>query len=156
MKQERMACDPRRAAASGPALRAHVPRSTLRAVLVPSLHRLCLTSPASLFLQLGLTLLLAVAFGCTTPHAESLFPEGPDGGFKGVTRQNHPYFPIVDFPPHAGECIKCHNTDTFSKADCTQMGCHPQEITGMRHPGNPQYVWDSVKCYECHPKGMYP
>lgn len=67
------------------------------------------------------------------------------------------YFPIFN-GRHNGEwndCNVCHpNLTDFKIFDC--LGCHPHndEVkTDEQHNEEPDYVYDSIECYDCHPDG---
>jgi hypothetical protein len=66
------------------------------------------------------------------------------------------YFPIYS-GEHRGEwskCVECHTVPTnYSVFSCTN--CHEHNKTDMdkEHQGEKGYVYNSVNCYACHPKG---
>jgi hypothetical protein len=66
------------------------------------------------------------------------------------------YFPIYS-GEHRGEwnsCTDCHTVPTnYSVFSCTN--CHEHNKTDMdeEHQGENGYVYNSVNCYACHPKG---
>jgi nitrate/TMAO reductase-like tetraheme cytochrome c subunit len=66
------------------------------------------------------------------------------------------YFPIYS-GKHQGEwntCTDCHkNASNFKAFTCTD--CHEHNKTDMdkEHKGKSGYVYNSVNCYACHPKG---
>lgn len=99
-------------------------------------------------------LALVLLAGCNTPPLPVAGAE-TDAGMR-VTRQTHPFFPVVE-GVHAVDCSRCHDGDSFTQFNCTQAGCHPCEATAPRHPNlGPAFVCESPKCYECHPKGVWP
>jgi len=66
------------------------------------------------------------------------------------------YFPIYS-GKHKGEwnsCAECHTVPTnYSVFSCTD--CHEHNKTDMdkEHEGENGYVYNSINCYACHPKG---
>jgi len=66
------------------------------------------------------------------------------------------YFPIYS-GKHQGEwnlCAECHTVPTnYSVFSCTD--CHEHNKTDMdkEHEGENGYVYNSINCYACHPKG---
>jgi NMD protein affecting ribosome stability and mRNA decay len=49
----------------------------------------------------------------------------------------------------AGVCATCHtNANDYTIFQCTN--CHGKAQTDARHQGNPNYVYNSVNCYQCH------
>ncbi|MEA4937137.1 hypothetical protein SDC9_86477 [bioreactor metagenome] len=66
------------------------------------------------------------------------------------------FFPIYS-GKHRGEwesCTDCHtNTNNYSSFTCTN--CHEHNKTSMdnKHRGRSGYVYNSVNCYSCHPRG---
>jgi hypothetical protein len=49
----------------------------------------------------------------------------------------------------AGVCATCHtNANDYAIFQCTN--CHGKAQTDARHQGNPNYVYNSVNCYQCH------
>ena len=73
------------------------------------------------------------------------------------TQHDREYFPIFS-GRHAGEwadCNECHsNFADFTVFDC--LGCHPHSDkakTDEQHSEEPDYFYDSVDCYDCHPDG---
>lgn len=67
------------------------------------------------------------------------------------------FFPI-DSGKHReawNECSDCHTNSTdFSVFSC--LGCHPhsnQRDTDDKHSEEPEYQYDSIRCFECHPRG---
>jgi hypothetical protein len=66
------------------------------------------------------------------------------------------YFPIYS-GKHRGEwnkCVECHTVPTnYSVFSCTN--CHEHNKTDMdkEHQGEKGYVYNSVNCFACHPKG---
>jgi hypothetical protein len=67
------------------------------------------------------------------------------------------WFPIYS-GKHLGrwrECSECHtNMSNYSVYDC--INCHPHDdktkVDGD-HRGENGYRYDSVGCYDCHPRG---
>jgi hypothetical protein len=104
--------------------------------------------------RLALGALCALVVGCTSPQVQNS-AEGPDGAVVNVTRQNHPFFPVVE-GNHNVDCNSCHTAPTFKQFNCINTGCHPCEATAPRHPGLATFVCDPPKCFECHPKGVFP
>jgi hypothetical protein len=49
-----------------------------------------------------------------------------------------------------GVCATCHtNSSNYAVFQCT--GCHSNQASlAQRHAGNPNYVYNSVNCYQCH------
>ena len=75
-----------------------------------------------------------------------------DGRFAHGT-----FFPI-DSGKHRdkwNECSDCHtNSADYSVFSC--LGCHPhsdQQETDNHHDEEPEYAYDSIRCFECHPRG---
>jgi hypothetical protein len=49
-------------------------------------------------------------------------------------------------------CTDCHtNSNDYSVFSCTN--CHLQAQTDPRHSGVRGYVYNSINCYQCHPRG---
>jgi hypothetical protein len=81
------------------------------------------------------------------------------------TPQTHEkYFPILSdkhmygvTPGENGaplDCNTCHGAfDTFTQFTCLNTACHVQPDTDPHHTTNPDYSYDSVACYGCHPWG---
>ena len=110
--------------------------------------------PRPIVLVLVLVLVLDPLAGCSTPPPPAAGPE-LDAGAR-VTAENHPFFPITA-APHNIDCTPCHDTDTFRAFNCTQANCHPCETVGARHASlGAAYTCESLRCYECHPKGIWP
>ncbi len=109
--------------------------------------------PASRSVVLVLVLVLGLS-ACTTPPLPAAGPES-DAGAR-VTRETHPFFPITA-APHDVDCTPCHDTDSFRAFNCTQAGCHPCDTVATRHASlGAAYTCESPRCYECHPKGVWP
>lgn len=70
---------------------------------------------------------------------------------------DHDRFPIYS-GTHRGRwtvCSDCHTTPT-NYADFTCLTCHPhsdRDKTNGDHQGIANYAYDSLRCYECHPRG---
>ncbi len=115
------------------------------------------TPPAAADAMPRLVLMIVLVLGptaCTTPPPPASGPE-LDAGPR-VTAENHPSFPITT-APHAVDCTPCHDTDSFRAFNCTQAGCHPCDLTAARHASlGTAYRCESQRCYECHPKGVWP
>jgi hypothetical protein len=65
---------------------------------------------------------------------------------------NHTWFPET----HGGAnsvCATCHtNPANYAVFQCTQ--CHGGGVAAnFHHPGVGGYVYNSINCYQCHPKG---
>jgi hypothetical protein len=63
---------------------------------------------------------------------------------------NHTWFPMNHGSNAAnGVCAVCHtNANDYTVFECTN--CHAKTQTDARHQGNPNYVYNSVNCYQCH------
>ncbi len=85
---------------------------------------------------------------CDTCHTTSQW--------EGATF-NHTSFPITSGAHRQGQawttCLDCHpNQSNFVVFTCT-TGCHPANTTNNHHSGVHNYVYNSVNCYSCHPRG---
>lgn len=76
-------------------------------------------------------------------------------GWTGANFEHESFFPIRP-SRHRAECSRCHivpsNYVTFS---C--LGCHPHDDraeTDSRHRDELNYVYESVACFDCHPRGQ--
>jgi hypothetical protein len=64
---------------------------------------------------------------------------------------NHTWFP-TNHGNAQGVCATCHtNSSDYSIFQCT--GCHTASTTSQRHTGVSGYVYNSINCYQCHPRG---
>jgi hypothetical protein len=66
------------------------------------------------------------------------------------------YFPIYS-GTHKGEwsnCTDCHtNPANYSQFSCTDCHEHNKADMDDEHRGKRDYVYNSVNCYSCHPRG---
>ena len=66
------------------------------------------------------------------------------------------YFPIYS-GTHKGEwsnCTDCHtNPANYSQFSCTDCHEHNKADMDKEHRGKRDYVYNSVNCYSCHPRG---
>ena len=96
-------------------------------------------------------------------HINGQFPEDCDACHgtatfsNGFINHDRLYFPIFS-GRHNGEwddCSICHpSADDFKIFDC--LGCHPHSDktkTDGDHNEEPDYFYDSIECYDCHPDG---
>lgn len=77
--------------------------------------------------------------------------------WEGATFAHDGFFPI-DSGAHREEwetCVDCHVEPTnYAVFSC--LGCHPhsdQQKTDSDHDEEPDYLYDSIECYDCHPRG---
>jgi Zn finger protein HypA/HybF involved in hydrogenase expression len=64
---------------------------------------------------------------------------------------NHTWFP-TNHGNANGVCITCHiSPSDYAVFQCTT--CHTKTQTDSKHNGRAGYVWNSVNCYQCHPRG---
>jgi hypothetical protein len=64
---------------------------------------------------------------------------------------SHTWFP-TNHGNAQGVCATCHtNSSDYSIFQCT--GCHTASTTNPRHTGVSGYVYNSINCYQCHPRG---
>jgi nitrate/TMAO reductase-like tetraheme cytochrome c subunit len=72
-----------------------------------------------------------------------------------TTWSNHTKFFVAPGALHGElDCNICHGAfDTFKKFDCLVSGCHSQTETDTIHSTVTDYVYESNKCYSCHPAG---
>ncbi len=64
---------------------------------------------------------------------------------------NHTWFPMTHHNSQ-GLCSTCHtNSNDYSVFVCTS--CHTQTQTDSHHRGVRNYIYNSVNCYACHPRG---
>lgn len=99
--------------------------------------------------------------GTTNPaHAAASFPTTCESchtttAWTGATFDHDgSYFPI-NSGAHLGRwstCADCHTSPT-SYAVFTCTTCHTKSQTDPHHTGVSGYVWDSLRCYACHPRG---
>ena len=76
---------------------------------------------------------------CTTCHNTT--------AWTGATF-NHTWFSMTHGGAN-GVCATCHtNASDYTVFQCTN--CHAKAQTDARHQGNPNYVYNSVNCYQCH------
>jgi hypothetical protein len=79
---------------------------------------------------------------CTTCHGTTTW--------AGATF-THTWFPTSHGNAN-GQCATCHtNASDYGVFQCT--GCHSASQTNSRHSTISGYVYNSVNCYACHPKG---
>jgi len=68
----------------------------------------------------------------------------------------HNQFPIYT-GKHAGKwsvCADCHtDSSNYTVFSCTNCHTHSKATTDSHHSGIRGYVYDSLNCYSCHPKG---
>jgi hypothetical protein len=90
------------------------------------------------------------------PEPGHRLSEGCDGCHVPTTWMDvfahDPIFPI----PHreANQCVECHTTEVRDEFSCMDA-CHEhdQGNTDQEHHEEPDYVWASWACYDCHPNG---
>ncbi len=77
--------------------------------------------------------------------------------WQGATFDHNTFFPIYS-GAHRGkwdDCSTCHtNPATYAVYDC--LVCHPHSDrtkTDNKHKDESGYRYDSVACYDCHPRG---
>ncbi len=76
---------------------------------------------------------------CTTCHNTT--------AWTGATF-NHTWF-SMNHGGANGVCATCHtNASDYTVFQCTN--CHAKAQTDATHQGNPNYVYNSVNCYQCH------
>lgn len=64
---------------------------------------------------------------------------------------NHTWFP-TNHGNANGVCSTCHtNPANYAVFQCTV--CHTKTQTDSNHNGVTGYVWNSINCYQCHPRG---
>jgi hypothetical protein len=64
---------------------------------------------------------------------------------------NHTWFPTSHGNAN-GVCATCHtNPSNYAVFQCTI--CHTKAQTDSHHTNVTGYVWNSVNCYSCHPRG---
>ncbi len=74
---------------------------------------------------------------------------------NGRYREHEAYFPI-NSGDHAGySCSTCHTDKTNYTVFSCFKGCHDhsKSKTDRKHNGVSGYVYDSIACYSCHPRG---
>jgi hypothetical protein len=94
----------------------------------------------------------AAGFGqdCATCHNTS--------GWSGASFDHDQWFPIGAGSKHAGRwdtCQDCH-TNPANYMEYTCLSCHPHDDranTDGHHREVGGYRYDSVACYDCHPRG---
>jgi hypothetical protein len=66
---------------------------------------------------------------------------------------NHTWFPETHGNANS-VCATCHtNPANYTVFTCTQS-CHGSGVAAnFKHPGVGNYVYNSINCYQCHPKG---
>ena len=93
-------------------------------------------------------------------HVAAGFPQDcslchTTAGWSGATF-NHDKFPIYS-GTHAGKwttCGDCHtNPNDYSVFSCTNCHAHDKTSTDRHHSGVRGYVYNSINCYSCHPRG---
>ena len=96
------------------------------------------------------------------PHQSSLFPttclpcHNQNAWTPATFDHDNPYFPIYS-GKHKGKwtkCSDCHTNPTnytiFSCIDCHE---HRQSKVDPEHQGVNGYVYSSIACLDCHPRG---
>ncbi|MEQ1884586.1 MAG: hypothetical protein ABL967_05945 [Bryobacteraceae bacterium] len=79
---------------------------------------------------------------CTTCHSTTTW--------SGATF-NHTWFP-TNHGRANGVCATCHtNSSDYKVFTCTN--CHLKTQTDNEHRGRNNYVYNSINCYQCHPRG---
>jgi len=77
-------------------------------------------------------------------------------GWKPSTFEHDPYFPIYS-GKHKGEwnnCTDCHtDASNISYFSCVNCDEHSQSRMDSEHDEVSNYVFNSINCLECHPKG---
>ncbi len=85
---------------------------------------------------------------------------------KGVTKDNHTYFPITAGTAHEFgktladgtvlNCDSCHPPNAASFTDFTCISCHDHEQPTMDllHLSQSTYTYASSSCFSCHPKSV--
>lgn len=85
---------------------------------------------------------------CTVCHSTS---EWEDADFR---QHDSLFFPIYS-GRHNGrwsQCSDCHTqSGNFGFFSC--FLCHTGDETGREHSDVPGYEYDSIRCYQCHPRG---
>jgi hypothetical protein len=83
---------------------------------------------------------------CTSCHQQT--------AWRAARLEHDRIFPIYS-GRHRGEwsrCAECHPTQsTFTVFTC--LTCHQQAKTDSQHRERRNYVYDSVRCLACHPRG---
>jgi hypothetical protein len=74
------------------------------------------------------------------------------------TRHDTQYFPIYSGRHQTAwsTCFDCHQAapQDFLVFTCLSCHEHSQAETNGRHGSVPDYVYDSIACYDCHPQGF--
>jgi hypothetical protein len=79
---------------------------------------------------------------CTTCHSMN--------SWKGAVFDHQ--FPI-NSGRHRLSCAQCHPSPANMAVFTCTTGCHSKTGTDAEHRGRANYVYDSVRCLACHPRG---
>jgi hypothetical protein len=95
----------------------------------------------------------------TPNHVAAGFPTTCDTCHKATDATwlqgtfNHTWFPIASGRHSGNACSACHtNPSNYAGFSCT-TSCHARTQTDSNHHGVNGYVYDSNRCYACHPNG---
>ncbi len=115
----------------------------------------CLPATPSRYRGLMRRLLVLIALSACSP--------GGKGSSKGVTAENHTFFPIGpgtkhELPAKVATCESCHPADAPSFKDFTCVSCHDahgQPVADELHHGVAEYTFGAQACLACHPTGEH-
>jgi hypothetical protein len=106
--------------------------------------------------RLGAVLLISslavAAGGCDLLGGNSMPPQE----LEPLKAEDHDrFFPIVGGNHDGVACIECHAPEQQSFKEFSCVGCHEheQELMDTTHNGFEDYLYNSVSCYACHPRG---